>query len=259
MSMQQESVQAFVQARGQRPGWADIAQRLRPATIEDGYRLQAAVHAQLVAGGDARVGWKVGSTSASGQRGFGLHEPVYAGLFASGRSASMAEALGRKLGRPSLECEIAVVLRDDIDGADPDLSDARVAGAIGACHMGCEIIDNRYGDPMAAGVPSLIADDFFQAGFVIGTENTGWRTQDLAVAEGFIDIDGQRGTGTVRDVLDVYESLKWLARALARCGGLTLRAGEIVLTGTLVTPTPVALPARAVSMGITGFEPLVLE
>jgi 2-keto-4-pentenoate hydratase len=253
VSMNEESVQAFVRARSKRPGWPDIAARLRPATIADGYRLQDAVHRRLAATGDTRIGWKVGSTSASGQRGFGLQEPVYAGLLASDRSASLSEALSRKLTRPSLECEIAVVLRQDIDGADPALSISKIRDAIGACHIACEIIDNRYGDPMALGVPSLIADDFFQVGFVVGAENTAWRTQDLTAAEGFIEIDGLRRTGSVRDVLTAFDSLRWLAVALAR-NGLSLRAGELVLTGTLVTPMPVALPARAISMGITGFE-----
>jgi 2-keto-4-pentenoate hydratase len=256
--MNQESIQAFVQARGRRPGWRNIETRLRPATIEDSYRLQHAVHARLAAAGDAFVGWKVGSTSASGQRGFGLQEPVYAGLLASGRSTSLREALSRPLTRPSVECEIAVVLRRNIGGADPDLTVEAVKEAIGACYIACEIIDNRYGDPMAVGVPSLIADDFFQAGFVVGAEYPGWRTQDLGAAEGFIEIDGQRRTGSARDGLSAYDSLLWLAKALAR-NGLLLRAGEVVLTGTLVVPTPVALPARAVSIGITGFATLGID
>jgi 2-keto-4-pentenoate hydratase len=254
MSMNQTSIHAFVHARTHRPAWPGIEQPLRPATIEDGYRLQAAIHQRLVDEGDKRVGWKVGSTSAAGQRGFGLKEPVYAGLFASDRSASLAAALSRKLTKPSLECEIAMVLRQDLD---PAMSDASIADAIAACHIGCEIIDNRYGDPSAVGVPSLIADDFFQVGFVIGAENTAWRTQDLTTAAGFIEIDGQRHTGSAQDVLSAFASLRWLAGALSR-NGLSLRAGEIVLTGTLVTPTPITLPATAVSMGITGFQSLSL-
>jgi 2-keto-4-pentenoate hydratase len=256
--MHQDSVESFVSARGRRPAWPGIDKALRPTTIEDGYRLRNAIHGRLMAAGDARVGWKVGSTSASGQRGFGLSEPVYAGLFASGRSATLAEALRRPLARPSVECEIAVVLGKDIDGADPALSVATVTDAIGACHFGCEIIDSRYDDPAAVGVPSLIADDFFQVGFVVGAENTGWRTQDLTAAEGFIEIDGQRWNGSVRDVLTAFDSLLWLAKALAR-GGLSLHSGDIVLTGTLVPPKPVPLPARAVSMGITGFESMALS
>jgi 2-keto-4-pentenoate hydratase len=166
----------------------------------------------------------------------------------------LGEALSRPLTRPSLECEIAVVLQQGLDGSESDRS---IMDAIGACHIACEIIDNRYGEPMAVGVPSLIADDFFQARFVIGPENTGWRTQDLAAAEGYIDIDGDRRTGSARDALSAFDSLRWLAKTLAR-NGLHLRAGEIVLTGTLVTPTPITLPAKTVTLGITGFDPTPL-
>jgi 2-keto-4-pentenoate hydratase len=198
MHMLAESVQAFAAARRRRPAWPGIEQRLRPASIADGYRLQREIHAHLAAAGDALLGWKVGSTSATGQRGFGLTEPVYAGLMASGCCKSLADALHRPMIRPSLECEIAFLLRGDLDGADPDLSLAAMMDAVGACHIACEIIDQRYGDPLELGVPSLIADDFFQAGFVVGPENTEWRTQDLATADGFIDIDGHRATGSAR-------------------------------------------------------------
>ena len=59
-------------------------------------------------------------------------------------------------------------------------------------------------------------------------------------------------------MLTAFDSLLWLAKALAR-GGLSLHSGDIVLTGTLVPPKPVPLPARAVSMGITGFESMALS
>lgn len=249
--MHQARIQAFVAARRERPAWVGIEETLHPRTLEDGYRLQHAIHEQLMAQGDQRVGWKVGSTSAASQRGFGITEPVYAGLFASDRSASVKEALARPLTRPSVECEIAVALRHDLDGA-ADLSEAVLVDAIGTCHIACEIIDNRYGNQMALGVPALIADDFFQAGFVLGPENIGWQQQDLASAEGFIDIGSNRRTGSARDGLSVFDSLRWLATALAR-DGLSLRAGDMILTGTLVPPTSVPLQAGTVTMGITGF------
>ncbi|HET6605192.1 MAG TPA: hypothetical protein VFG62_00900 [Rhodopila sp.] len=251
--MHQESTQAFFAARSVRPGWPAIVEELRPTTIEEAYRLQRAVHDRVAATGNARVGWKVGSTSAAGQRGFGLTEPVYAGLFAADRSPTLREGLSRPLTRPSLECEIAMVLRRSLDGSESSQS---LADAIGACHIACEIIDNRYGAPMDVGVPSLIADDFFQAGFVMGPENTAWPAQDLAVAEACIDIDGERRPGSARDVLSAFDSLRWLAKALVR-NGLSLQAGDIVLTGTLVPPTPISLPTRAVTLTITGFDPLV--
>lgn len=255
MSIQDDRIRAFAEAFRRRPLPPDIPEHLRPRTIADAYSLQRAVHEHLRAEGEARVGYKVGSTSAAGQRGFGLHEPVHAGIFASGNAASLADALSRPLARPSLECEIAFVLRADIDGNDPDLSDATIADAVGSCHIACEIIDNRYGDPLALGVPSLIADDFFHASFVIGPANPAWRTQDLGTADAALEIAGTRVTGNARDVLSAYAATRWLARSLA-AQGTKLLAGEIVMTGSITVPTSVVPSARPIALSIGGFAPL---
>ena len=235
--------------------WTPIAPALRPATIADGYRLQRLVHERLSASGNPRVGWKIGSTSAAGQRVFGLTEPVYAGLFASGRAVTLVDALARPLRAPSLECEIAFVLGAPLAGSD--LSDAMLADAVAHCHIACEIIDNRYGAPLENGVPSLLADGFFHAGYVIGPENVDWRSQPLERAQASITIDGTRTTGAATGVLSAFASLRWLAGKLA--GSEPLQAGDVILTGSITTPVPIAPPARDVTLTITGFAPLTLH
>jgi 2-keto-4-pentenoate hydratase len=253
----EDAVTHFIDARKARPRWPGVPEQARPATIEDAYRLQQAIHARLAVQGIARLGYKVGSTSAANQRPFGLTEPVYAGIFDDTRADTLVAALARPMLEPSLECEIAFQLRADIDGADPSLSTASIADAVGSCYIACEIIDRRYGDPLAVGVPSLLADDFFHAGYVLGPVNPGWRKLDLLTLEGVIEIDGVRETGNAADTLDALTSTLWLARKLAE-SGVRLRAGEVILTGTLPRPTPIALPARSVTLSIDGFEPLVL-
>jgi len=111
---------------------------------------------------------------------------------------------------------------------------------------------------MEIGVPTLLADDFFQAGFVLGTSNPDWRTLDYGALEGAIEIDGVRASGKAADSLDALSAMQWLARKLAE-SGLKLRAGEIVLTGSFTRPVPVAASARAVALTITGFVPLSLS
>jgi 2-keto-4-pentenoate hydratase len=257
MNNLEEAVTAFVDARAARPGWPGVPQQVRPANLDDAYRLQAAIHARLAAQGVTRLGYKIGSSSAAAQRPFGLHEPVYGGIFDDTRFDTLAAAFARPMLQPSLECEIAFRLRADIDGADAALSATAIADAVGTCHLACEIIDRRYDDPDAVGVPSLLADDFFHAGFVLGAANPNWRALDLRVLGGAIEIDGTRETGNAADTLDALEATRWLARKLASVG-TRLRAGEIILTGTLPRPTAIALPARAVTLSIDGFEPLVL-
>ncbi len=249
------SVDAFVAARAERPGWPGVAPWLRPLSIADGYRLQQAVHAETAARGDRRLGWKVASTTAAGQKTFGITEPARAGLFDSGHAATLAEALARPYAAPSLECEIALVLKAPIIGGD--LSDAALADAVGSCHISCEVIDNRYGQPLEAGVPSLIADDFFQAGFVIGAANPAWREQALAEADAAIEIDGKTYAGSARTVLSAFDSLRWLAGKLIEAAQ-PLQAGEVVMTGAIVGPIAITLPARSVNLSISGFAPLTL-
>lgn len=257
MDLPSEMVASFLHARSERPRWLPVPTPLRPRTIEQGYRVQRAVHDALEATGSRRVGYKVGATSRSGQRSFGLDEPVYAGIFAGSRADTLAAALSPELVSPSVECEIAFCLRTGIDGRGSDVSREDAANAVGSCHLACEVVDNRYGDPLAVGVPSLLADDFFHASFVLGPANPLWRQADLANLEATIAIDGVVVHGHSADVLDALTSLRWLARKLAQFD-LALHAGEIVLSGSIVPPTRIALPARAVSLSIAGFAPLAL-
>lgn len=252
-----DAVSAFVAARTSRPRWPEVPAAARPASICEGYRLQRAIHERLADQGVRRVGYKIGSTSPLNQSPWGLTEPVYAGIFTDTRAESLTAALARPLLHPSLECEVAFQLRRDIDGADPALSTATILDAVAACHVACEIIDSRYDAPMEIGVPTLLADDFFQAGFVLGAAHPVWRTLDFGALEGAIEIDGVLTSGKASDALDAISAMLWLARKLAMSGA-TLREGEIILTGSFTRPIPVTPSARAVILTISGFTPLTL-
>jgi 2-keto-4-pentenoate hydratase len=257
MNSLDEASVAFVAARAARPHWPAVPPSVRPTTLAEAYMLQRAIHNRLAAQGVRPMGYKIGSTSTANQRPWGLEEPVYAGIFADTRADTLAVALSRPLLRPSLECEIAFRLRQDINGADPALSEAVVRDAIAACHIACEIIDSRYDAPMEIGVPTLLADDFFHAGFVLGTAHQGWRALDYRALQGTIDIDGVRTTGDAADTLDALTATRWLARKLGQ-SSIRLRAGDIILTGSFTRPVPVTPPVRGIALSITGFESLTL-
>jgi 2-keto-4-pentenoate hydratase len=251
------AVSSFITARAVRPHWPGVPIALRPATLAEGYHLQQAIHSGLAAQNIQRLGYKIGSTSAANQRPWGLQEPVYAGIFTDTCAGALRQALARPLLHPSLECEVAFQLGRDIDGADPALSAAMIVDAIAACHIACEIIDGRYDAPSTIGVPTLLADDFFHAGYVLGAAHPGWRALDFGTLEGAIEIDGARTSGNAADTLDAVAAMLWLARKLAE-SGTRLVEGEVVLTGSFTKPVPITLPARAVTLTISGFTPLTL-
>src|SRR3954471_19013999 len=74
---------------------------------------------------------------------------------------------GGYLGR-GIECEIAVRLGRDLSPADAPFTADKVAEAVESYMPAIEVVDERYADWPHTEAPTLIADDFFAAGCVLG-------------------------------------------------------------------------------------------
>jgi len=85
------------------------------------------------------------------------------------------------------------------------------------------------------GAPTLVADDFFAAGCVLGPPIARAAAPDLLAVKGRATINGAAaGEGSGADVLGhPHQALAWLANHLAT-EGRGLHAGQIVLTGSLI-------------------------
>ncbi|ADH91341.1 2-keto-4-pentenoate hydratase-like protein [Ancylobacter novellus DSM 506] len=255
-SLPADDVTALAEMRRRRPDWHRFSDARRPKDIEAAYRLQQQIHAALERGGVNRVGWKIASIATEGQRALGLTEPAYAGIYDLTRKPTLREALALPFVAPSLECEIAFVMGRPLTGTS-DLSDEGLRAAIASGHLACEVIDNRYGAPLDVGIPTILTDDFFHSAFVLGPPVADWETRLERDVPGFIEIDGKVVHGSTADALRPFEALRWLVGKLAS-HGLALAAGDIVLAGSLVQPTPVSLPAASVTIATEGFGALTL-
>jgi len=109
-----------------------------------------------------------------------------------------------------------------------------VAGAVDGVAAAVEVVDDRRADYASLDVRSLVADNSWNAGAVLAEFRTDW--PDLAQAAGIVLLNGvEVDHGHGRDVLGhPFVPLTWLANHLATTAG-GLRAGDIVLTGSLVT------------------------
>ena len=84
--------------------------------------------------------------------------------------------------------------------------------------------------------PSLVADDFFSVGCVLGTPCRLADAGDLGTISGSFWVDGEPASeqGVGAAILGhPLDALMWLARHLAS-RGTTLHAGEIVTLGSVV-------------------------
>ena len=208
----------------------------QPADQAAAYAVQDALHAALTAAGHgALAGHKIGCTTPVMQRFLRIPNPCAGGVFAPTVQHLVAEFRHSAFLHVGVECEIAVRLAHDLPAARAPYDRDTVGAAVGACMAAIEVVDDRYEDYRALDVPTLIADDFFNAACVLGVPVAAWRDLDLAALRGRMRINGADvGTGRGGDILGhPLEALAWLANALVARGSC-LETGEFVLLGSVV-------------------------
>lgn len=248
----QEKVDAFLRSRRQRPRIFDVPNDLRPSSQRQGYEVLKRVHRALAASGEQRTGFKVACTTDATRRAMGTDSPAYAGLFEADAFPTLSTAIASQSGRTGYECELAVRLGGDLEACPGGWRDA--LPFVDAVAVACEIVVNRYGDPHQLGLPSLIADDWFQAGYLLGP----WvpcetAPKDLSALLATVQIDkSEPTTGWSRDVMGhPLASVAWLAEAL-QVAGDSLRVGDLVLTGSIVPPIWLDRTPSSLRMSIEG-------
>jgi 2-keto-4-pentenoate hydratase len=220
--------------RGRNP-LAALSADLVPADETEGYKVQRAVHDLMLPQAGALVGYKIGCTSAVMQQYLDIPHPCGGGVFAKGVHETGAKLRFKDYVRVGVECEIAVRLARNLSPSEAPFTAEWVMEAIEAYHPAIEIVDDRYVKWETMGAPTLVADDFFAAGCVLGKPVSRLAAPDLLHVVGRALINGAEvGQGTGADVLGhPHNALAWLANHLA-AEGRGLRAGQIVLTGSLV-------------------------
>jgi len=213
------------------------------ASVADAYAVQRDyVRLQSKGRGAAAAGYKIGLTSKRMQEMCKIDSPIAGVVLRDRVHASGASLRMSAYGRMGLEFEIAVRLKRDLVPAGVLPSLAEVAVAVDAVCPAIEIVDDRRADYRALDVLSLIADNSWNAGIVLGDFVQAW--PELATIEGLVSVDGKaldRGLGG--DVLGhPFHPVAWLATHLAE-QGVGLRAGDIVMTGSLVTTKFPQLPS----------------
>jgi 2-keto-4-pentenoate hydratase len=222
-------------SRRARTPLAPLAADIAPRSEAEGYLIQDALHGLLAADFGDRVGYKIGCTSPVMQQYLDIPHPCGGGVFARGVHHSGAVLNAKDFVRVGVECEIAARLARDLAPSEAPFTAEWVGEAIEAYLPAIEIVDDRYVKWETLGAPTLVADDFFAAGCVLGAAVARSAAPDLLHVVGRAVINGvEIGQGTGADVLGhPHNALAWLANHLA-AAGKTLRAGEIVLTGSLV-------------------------
>jgi len=216
-----------------------IPESIRPASRADGYAVQAALERRSAA---PLFGWKIAATSVAGQKHINVDGPLAGRLlreraFDSGASVPFGANHMRVT-----EAEFAFRMGRDLTPQWGPFSVSEVVAAAASLHPAIEIPDSRYNDFTIVGAAQLIADDACAHYFVLGdAAPQSWRDLDLSAHAVRGEVAGKvERDGVGANVLgDPRIALAWLANELSSLG-ITLRAGQVVTTGTCLVPLEIA-------------------
>ena len=211
----------------------------------------------LLAGDAPPSGYKIGLTTPRMQQMCGVAEPIVGVVFAGRTHLSPAWAAVSDFVRLGIESEIALRIARPFPEGEAVLPERVLDYVDGVC-AAFEMVDDSHADYGRLSAMTLVADNAWNAGLVLGPVRAATEVGALGGRKGVLFRDGEMvDTGDSSDVLgDPVLALAWVVRNLAS-RGRALVPGQWVSTGSIV-PTKMVAPGQSWRFEIEGLEPVEL-
>ena len=219
----------------------DLPTDLTPPSIADAYRAQDALAKLWQPSEGPVVGLKIATTTKVMQALMGIDHPC-GGLIYQRRVHASPAAIDRsRFMNMVIECELAVRIGRDLPQRDTPYTRDDVQAAIATIMPAFELIEDRHAVYKETRATTLIADNAWNGGIVLGPETKPAAGMQLNGLGGRLLANGvERGAGKTDDPMG---ALAWVAN-LGAGRGWPLKAGMVVITGSLIPTLPIAPDER---------------
>ena len=241
---------ALFEAMVKRTPIAPLTTQAPGITIDDAYLISRRFLERRLATGERVIGTKIGVTSKAVMTMLNVHQPDFGYLTDTMMFATGAEVpASTTLIAPRAEGEIAFILKQDLCG--PGVTNADVIRATDFVMPCFEIVDSRITD-WKIKIQDTIADNASCGVVVLGDRAVKPTAVDLSTCGIVVTLNGEIiSTGAGAAALgSPLNCITWLANTLG-ARGVTLKAGEVILSGSLVPLQPVK-PGDNMHMAIGG-------
>jgi 2-keto-4-pentenoate hydratase len=254
------AARAYLETHRMRERYRPLDAALRAGPLEDAYLIQDALHRLMAQAGRGEIaGWKIALTSKAMQQLTGVDQPAAGAIFSTVVLASPARVALADYHHLGVEFEVAVRLGDDLPASRGPWARTSVADRVAACMPAFELVEDGDADYKALDAFTLVAQNTWNGGVVLGAPVTAWRAIDLerAVTRCWLN-DAPAGHGKTGDALGhPLEAVAWLANLLNRRERMLAR-DMIVMTGSSIT-TKFPAPGDRVRFAIDGLGEVLLE
>ncbi|KAB2966364.1 2-oxopent-4-enoate hydratase [Zoogloea sp.] len=207
-------------------------------SLADAYKVQQRMIARRIEKGERIIGSKIGVTSKAVMTMLGVGQPDF-GYLLDGMVYNEGESIPiDTLIQPKAEGEIAFLLKRELKG--PGVTAADVLAATEGVMACFEIVDSRI-ERWQIKIQDTVADNASCGVFVLGDQLVDIRNLDLSLCGMAMEKNGEvvvTGAGAAT-MTSPINAVVWLANTLGELG-ISLKAGDIVLSGALGAMVPVS-------------------
>lgn len=226
----------ITEAHVSRATYRNLPPEIAPPTVADAYAVQEALAKLWTPVYGPVAGLKIATTTKVMQALMGIDHPCGGMIYGNRIHVSPAKlALAHHM-HLVMECELAVQLAQSLPGGSAPYNAETVRSAVGDAMPAFELIEDRNAVYKDTSALSLIADNAWNAGIVVGDPQQVPAHQQLNGIAGQLTINGKVAhTGKTDDPMG---ALAWIAN-LAVLRDRPLQAGMVVITGSIIATLPI--------------------
>jgi 2-keto-4-pentenoate hydratase len=241
-------------ARRARQNYANIPDDLKPGSIAEAYQAQEVYHrlAEPVYGPVGGV--KVATTTKVMQQLMGITHPCGGAIFARTIHVSPARIAKSDFINLRIESEIALKLGQDIPAAKAPWTAESVVPFVAGAMPAYELIEDRNAVYTETNAVSMIIENCWNGGVVIGTPKA-VQPKEIIGVTGRQALNGKPiGEGKSENP---FATLAWLANLLAE-RKRDLKTGMVVITGSVIPTFSIAVGDHCV-FAVDGLGECVMD
>jgi 2-keto-4-pentenoate hydratase len=233
--------QVLDEAHATRARYANLPEPIAPKSFAEAYAAQEALCALWEPRFGPVAGRKIAVTTKVMQELMGIDHPCMGAVFASRILGSPAKVAKAQFVNLRVECELAVRLGRDLPKERAPYTRESVRAAVLEIMAAFELIEDRNADYRSCQALSLIADNAWNGGIVLGAAKPPPAQLDFNGIGGRLTRDGREELSGMTD--DPLGALAFLAN-LAADRGRPLTARMVVITGSIVPTVDIGIGER---------------
>ena len=231
MDRLEQIAQFMLDQHNSKQTFQNLPETLMPKGFDEAYKVQQVFQKNSNRG--ELGGFKIALASKIQQELCGIDHPIAGGIFANEIKSSPSTFELSDFHGLGLEFEIAVTLSEDLKPEMGSFDKNNIRQYIKSLSPAFELIIDRNADYSNINALTMITDNAWCSGIVLGKELPNWENLDLDIIKSQLLWNDEPPQNAMIKDANPLKSLSWVANLLLS-HGRTIPKGSVIITGSVI-------------------------